>query len=344
MPVSPAVADEYATTADGTPQDDSIPAEYAALVAALLALLAGALAPPAPGVPWPTWATAAMARLPGFRREVSRSLGHLDLLSRATRAITEVTGKAAAEAASDVRWRGELPAASTHRVNALIDALSASHARVETVLSQTFRRAVDAARAASGDPAVLVQRELDRLANAGITGFTDSAGRQWSLETYVETVVRSHIADAAFAAYAQVLAQAGVRFAWIMPARVGCTRCAPWAGKIISLDSTPAGTHTATDHLGRNRTVTTAGSFQDARTAGVFHPWCQHRLIPWTARQRRSWIPGPRIDRVARAESRYRHRTARAWDRRTRVALTPTAARHARGKAREWRGARKREV
>ena len=335
MPVSPAVADQYATTAEGEPTEDSIPAEYAALVAALLALLAGALAPPAAGVSWATWATVAMARLPGFQRDILARLSGLDVTGLATRAVAGVTATAAREAASDVRWDGALPGTSTYRVGLLVEALRASHARISTVLSQTYRRAVE--QAWSSSPAVLVQRELDALANAGITGYVDSAGRNWSLEHYVEVVVRSHLADAAFSAYTQVLTQAGVRFARVLPAGVGCKRCLPWAGRVVSIDSTPAGTYTATDHLGRSRVVAVAGSLQEARQAGVFHPWCQHRLSPWVARQRRSLIPVPRIDRVARAEARYRHRTARAWDRRTRVALTAQARQHAQTRARTWR-------
>lgn len=341
MPVSPAVADQYATTAEGEPTEDSIPAEYAALVAALLVLLAGALAPPAAGVSWATWATVALARLPGFQRDVLARLNGLDVTGLATRAVAGVTATAGREAAADVRWSGALPRTSTYRVGLLVEALRASHARIAAVLSQTYRRAVE--QAWSSSPAVLVQRELDALANAGITGFIDSAGRRWSLEHYVEVVVRSHLADAAFAAYMQVLAGAGVRFALVLPAGVGCKRCLPWAGRVVSLDSTPAGTYTATDHLGRSRVVAVTGSLQEARAAGVFHPWCQHRLSPWVARQRRSLIPVPRIDKVARAEARYRHRTARAWDRRTRVALTAQARQHAQTRARTWRRSRERQ-
>ena len=336
MPVSPAVADQYATTAEGEPTEDSIPAEYAAIVAALLLLLAGALAPPAAGVSWAVWATAAMAGLPRFRRDVTDRLNRLDLTGLATRAVAGVTATAAREAAADVRWSGAMPGVSTYRVSVLVEALRASHTRIATVLSQTYSRAVEQAWS-SGDPAVLIQRELDALANAGITGYVDSAGRNWSLEHYVEVTVRSQLADAAFETYTRVLQSAGVRFARVLPAGVGCKRCLPWAGRVVSIDSTPAGTYTATDHLGRSRVVAVAGSLQEARQAGVFHPWCQHRLSPWVARQRRSLIPVPRIDRVSRAEARYRHRTARAWDRRTRVALTAQARQHAQTRARTWR-------
>ena len=337
MPVSPAIADEYATTAEGEPESDSIPAEYAALVAALLLLLAGALAPPAPGVSLAAWASTAMAGLPRFRRDITDRLNRLDLTGLATRAVAGVTATAAREAAADVRWSGAMPGVSTRRVSLLVEALRASHARISTVLSQVYSRAVTRAAWSSGDPAVLIQRELDQLANAGITGYVDSAGRNWSLEHYVEVTVRSQLADAAFETYTRVLQSAGVRFARILPVGVGCKRCLPWAGRVVSLDQTSAGTYTATDHLGRSRVVTVAGSLQEARQAGVFHPWCQHRLSPWVARQRRSLIPIPRIDKVARAEARYRHRTARAWDRRTRVALTTQARRHAQARTRMWR-------
>ena len=352
MPVSPAVADPHTTDpATGDPQPGSIQAEYAALVALLLALLAEALAPPpVPPLPTFSWAAALWASLPRFRQRVvqevestARRVGPL-----AREAVADVVTVAVREASRDLGAQVATPDVDG-LVRGLMEALSGAHPRIVEVVTSAYRDAAQVVEAAEvapggrrggsgdagrGDPTPRVQRILDDLARRGVTGYVDAAGRRWNLETYVETTVRARLADAALGTYVSALQGAGVRFAQVGgPRGSGCQRaCRDWSGRWVSLDGTAPGTHTVRV-AGRRLRVRIKGSYGEAVAAGVWHPWCQHPLGPalsgTTDRSARS--------QVDRAASRYRGRVARAWDRRTRVALTPAARTAAVARSRAWR-------
>lgn len=339
MPVSSAVADPYTTTAEGDPQEGSVSAEYEALVAVLLALLVAYLAPK-PGVPVPEWAARVAARLPRFRtdvlRRVARTASRVE--AEAARGMRAVTDTAAAAAARDTRWRGPLPDVAEAQVRGLVEVLQAAHPRVVAVVEETYQRAVYAARAASGDPTVAVQRVLDDFAGRGVTGFVDRSGRRWNLETWVETTVRSHYADAALAAYLEVARRAGGRFVRVSFSPAPCPRCLPWQGTVLSVDGSPAGTY-----MVGGREVTVAGTLDEARAAGLLHPWCRHRVAAIVPGRSLRMAPGRLTAAVkaARAEARYRRRTARAWERRQTVALTTRARVSAESRVSRWRNNRR---
>jgi hypothetical protein len=337
MSLSPAVTDPYSTTGDGEPQPDSVPAVYAALIAGLLAVLAAHLAP-TPGVPIPSWATRVLGRLPRFRTEVQRALTELTvrLGPMVERDLTDIVERAAREAAADARWDGPLPDVSPVTVRAVLAVLTSSHQRIQAVMEDAFRAGVRAGQTATGDPTRDIQRVLDDLADRGITGYTDAAGRNWSLEHYVETAVRAQYAEVALNAYLDVCRAAGVRFARISVNHTLHKACRDWEGKTVSLDGSPAGIYWVASPAGRMVEVRCAGTLPESRAAGVWHPWCQHRLtavVPGGGRRSR---PSPSVDRVARAQRRYLSRTARAWRRRQRVALTPKAREQAQANAERW--------
>lgn len=337
MPLSPAVTDPYATQDDGTPQQDSIPAAYAALIAALLAVLAAYLAP-TPSVPVPTWATRVLGRLPRFRTEVRRALAELTvrLGPMVERDLTDIVERAAREAAQDARWDGPLPGVTPVTVRAVVDALTSSHRRIQAVMEDAFRAGVRAGQSATGDPTRDIQRVLDGLARRGIAGYTDAAGRNWSLEHYVETAIRARYAEAALAAYVGVSIDAGCRFASISRNLSGHVACRVWEGKNVSLDGSPAGIYWVPSPGGRMVEIQCAGTLEWSRAAGVWHPWCRHWLtavIPGGGRRARR---SPPTDHAVRAQRRYLSRTARAWRRRARVALTPKAREQAQAQVQRW--------
>ena len=337
MPLSPAVTDPYSTTEDGEPQPDSVPAAYAALIAGLLAVLAAYLAP-TPGVGTPVWATRTLALLPRFRTQVRWALAELaaGLTVTLARGIDDVVRRAGREAAADTRWGGPLPGVPAGTVRDVADALTASHLRIQAVLESTYRDAVNAGMSASGDPTHAIQHVLDELARRGITGYTDRAGRRWSLEHYVETTVRARFGEAALSSYLDVCRSSGVRFAQISINGSIHKACLVWEGLTVSLDGSPAGVYWVPSRAGRLVEVRCAGTLADSRAAGVWHPWCQHRLtavVPGGGRRSRR---SPSVDRVARAQRRYMARTARAWRRRQRVALTPQARDRAQANTERW--------
>lgn len=339
MPVSSAVADPYTTDGQGEPQPGTVPAEYKTLVAGLLALLAAHVAPK-PGVETSVWAAWVMARLPMFRAQIMARLRELELQVGVlvVETIASLVAKAAGEAARDVSWHGPLPGPDPDIARSLMDALRAAHVRIPVVLEDTARRAVDAGRRAVGDPTPDIQRVLDDLAGRGITGYTDRAGRRWNLETYVETVTRAHYAQAAMDTYLAVIGRAGVGIVQVSRNVTSCPRCAPWQGRNLSIDGSRAGEYQLRSPGGHVKTVVVAGTLQEAKDAGLLHPWCRHRLAPVMAGKSTRLGRGPNVDQVARARRRYTARTARAWQRRGKVAITPQARQTAATRARQWQG------
>lgn len=345
MPLSPAVTDPYSTDEAGEPQQDSVPAEYEALMAALLALLLLYLTP-TPGIPVPDWAQATLWRLPLFLRGVQQRLDRTTARVRAivSRDLAAVTARGGREAASDARWGGGLPVLDPDVVRDVVDALTASHRRVRVTLEDAFRRAVTAAQQAHPqDPVPAIQRVLDELAARGVTGFVDRAGRRWNLGTYVETTVRARYAEAALAAYVDVSRRAGARFASISVNGSIHMACRVWEGRNVSLDGSPAGVYEVSSPAGRQVRVVCAGTLEDSRAAGVWHPWCRHWLtavVPGGGRRTRRTSS---VDREARARRRYLARMARSWDRRQRVALTDTARARAAARHDRWVDARRQQ-
>jgi hypothetical protein len=221
--------------------------------------------------------------------------------------------------------------------------LRSVHLKVTVTMEDTYRAAIGEAMRTTGDPAVAVQRALDDLATKGVTGFVDKAGRHWSLETYVEVATRSAYSEAALDTYLGIIARAGYGLVTVSRNPTSCPKCLPWQGKVLSVDGRQAGVHEVTGPNGARRTVVVAGTLTEARAAGLLHPWCRHRLaalIPGRSARMGSTPGGGLAEKTARAERRYRSRTARAWNRRQRVALTPSAKLTAAVHARRWRGAR----
>lgn len=106
----------------------------------------------------------------------------------------------------------------------------------------------------------IAQRMLNRLADKGITGFTDKLGRNWDISSYVETATRTVTARAAVQGHIDRQTQSG-RDLVIVSSHGGCPICRPWEGKILSISGAPP--HT---------------SLETAIAAGLFHPNCKHTL------------------------------------------------------------------
>lgn len=99
----------------------------------------------------------------------------------------------------------------------------------------------------------------------GVRGFTDRGGRDWSLSAYVEMAVRTASARAYNDSHLQRMNALGVRYFTVPTHPSACPLCFPWQGRLLCDDATddPAAT-----------------KLQDAIAAGLFHPNCEHTLIP----------------------------------------------------------------
>lgn len=100
----------------------------------------------------------------------------------------------------------------------------------------------------------------------GITGFTDKAGRNWTLSAYVEMSVRTATQRAYNDAHLQVMKAAGINYFTVSDDGHPCPLCFPWQGKVL------------TDGFDTDGRMIADASIAEAIVSGLFHPNCKHIL------------------------------------------------------------------
>jgi hypothetical protein len=181
-------------------------------------------------------------------------------------------------------------------------------------------------------------RAVQRFLAEGITGFVDQASRRWTIGAYAEMAGRTSVARAYNDAGVWRMRQSGLNLGTITGSLDACKRCAPWIGKIVSLDGTPAGDATV-PHATLNQSVTVhvEGTLDEARAAGWGHPNDRCKVV--------SYAPGLAIPQAdfeyneraekQRAEQRRLERELRAARRREVSAMNDTDRRKAAGAVRD---------
>ena len=165
---------------------------------------------------------------------------------------------------------------------------------------------------------------LDLFAGHGVTGFVDSAGKQWALASYAEMACRTAAHNAARqGVFDAVLAQ-GRDLVIISGSPSCCDMCAPWEGQVLSLDGATPGYPT----------------LAEAEGDGLFHPSCAHSADPYieglTRRSATQYGDPERY--AAQQQQRYLERGVRGWKMRQAGALDDLAAAKAKAHVREWQG------
>ncbi|WP_076260859.1 phage minor capsid protein [Intrasporangium flavum] len=216
--------------------------------------------------------------------------------------------------------------------------------RVTRFGDDAYRAAV--ARAAESEimhgiaPAAAQRGAWDELTSQGITGFQDSRGRRWNLASYVEMATRTAVQRAYNEAHEARMAAAGISFFTVAPHAHPCPLCRPWEGRVLS-SRYPSGETTTQSALSDVMvTFEVAGTVDQARAAGLFHPNCTHTLVPY--------LPGvtrmpPAPDWTSADERAYRdaqrlrtfERAVRAAKQREQAALTPSDRARARADVRK---------
>jgi Phage minor capsid protein 2 len=150
-------------------------------------------------------------------------------------------------------------------------------------VADAHQAAVRAAMAEKMSRLKQAQRVMDDLASQGITGFTDKAGRNWSLSAYAEMATRTAQSRLILQNQLKLMGPAGVDLVIVdNPAmEAPCPRCRPYEGRVLALTGPGTGTSTITDASGVQRTEQVAGTLADAVAAGLLHPNCRHSLLPW---------------------------------------------------------------
>lgn len=228
-------------------------------------------------------------------------------------------------------------------VGRLTGALAETHVQILRHADDAYRQVVAAMapRALMGtDTLRAVQRSTwDELVSRGITGFVDKSGRPWNLATYVEMACRATTAQAMTQASLDGYGAAGLDLIIVSDAPEECERCRPWEGQVLERNG-PDGRHQVQREHGIEDghmvTVDVAGSFPEARAAGLLHPNCRHRVkafIPGVTKRYRN-TEDPEGD-ANRQELRKLERNVRKAKAKEAGALGPEEKRAAAAKVRD---------
>lgn len=178
-------------------------------------------------------------------------------------------------------------------------------------------------------------RAVEQFLSEGVGGFVDSAGRTWRIGTYSEMATRTAVARAWRGANEAAQLEAGLNLCTIAIGASACRSCAENAGKVFSLDGTPAGTYLlphATE--ARAAQVVIAGTIEQARAGRHFTgPNCRCVQLAYFVGlpipEGKAWDPAAE---AARDRLRYLERKVRKWKRREAASLSDVGAAAARRK------------
>jgi hypothetical protein len=294
------------------------------------------------GIEYEGWAELKLAEVQALNREIKAQVkslgGNFENLGKAVegayqsgsaQAIGELGTTQIANIAADVT------ALDRYRIRTLIgaatDSLRATHLRILRTAQDAYRTIVTEAAAqvvtgtASKWPAV--QAGLNRFADQGITGFVDSAGKRWSLQSYTEMAVRTATTQASVEGHVNRLSANGFDLVRISDHAEECPLCRPFEGQVFSSEGKTPGYPT----------------LESARAAGLFHPNCGHSVgiyIEGVSKPRQTEA-NPQLYEE-RQQQRSNERQIRKWKNRQAVAGDPESKAQAAAKVKEWQ-ARQRE-
>ncbi len=103
---------------------------------------------------------------------------------------------------------------------------------------------------------------VQNLKDNGITALQDKAGKNWQFENYARMLVRTKGAEARNQGLANRMLTSGYDLVQVSNHRTDHPACAAWEGRILSLTGNTPGYPT----------------LQQAITAGLFHPNCEHAI------------------------------------------------------------------
>jgi hypothetical protein len=305
------------------------------------------------GINGPDWATLRLAEIQLLQRRIASGLQRAtpDILNRVQSIVHDAYNHGQALAVVDIQDAGLTFSAAPDPL-LVVDRL-ASDARLNVqyalslapdMLTNVYRQAVQAgaAEVLGGQVTRLqaAQHVLDQLGARGITGYRDRAGRNWSLESYVEMAVRTAAGNAAVQGHADTLAASGVDLVIVSDAPRECPLCRPWERRVLSLSGQVGRIIEPNALSGSPTVVDVAGTLEEARAAGLQHPNCRHTISMYTVGVTKHGNATAEPDRYdAGQRQREMERNIRAWKRRQALALDNETARRAATKVRDWQAA-----
>lgn len=341
MPVSPDMAEDLAA---------AIAQLYEQAELALLDKITTALAE---GLDSPMWAELRLAAIGNLRAAIEDIIAALQANATPAihQAVADAYNRGAAAAVVELGALAPTVAAipsGTHAVDRLAAAIVREtgpvHMRMLRQSMDVYRQVIARATAepllANTTRRQAAQRALSTFADRGITGFVDRSGRAWNMTSYVEMATRSALGRAAVDAHTERLGAAGIELVVISDSPEECPRCRPWEGKVLRRDGASGADEVEMEHAtedGQMVTVRVAGSLEEARAAGLFHPNCRHNVsiyLPGVTRPRPK--PPNRATYEQTQRQRYFERQVRMWKRKAATAVDDKARARAAAGVREY--------
>lgn len=316
---------------------------YGDATASMIRLVAKRLAS---GIVGDDWATRKLLEMLRLRADADAVVAQLQgvVADAVTDAIEQAAAQGARTAATELALTAPLstatnPAAVEALARATVGALEDTHLQIVRQTLDVYRDSIEAGRVVTGTATrrQAAQLALDKFAHRGVTGFVDSAGKRWGLESYAEMATRTSSGQAMVQGSIDQYQADGKNFVIVSDAPQECSLCRPFEGKGLSLDGTGVGTT-----VGGIRIVDT---LRGATSKGLHHPNCRHRVSPIIPglTKRMTHTSDPAGDQ-ARREQRRLERGVREWKRVEAAALDDQARAKAKAKVREWQGRLKTHV
>lgn len=337
MPVSQRLAEQLAhETAD----------LYLAAERDILARIARSLSE---GLDAPDWAERKLAELQLLRAHTERTISGVERLmpGMVDKAIRTAWNRGSAIAAADLArllggvvedYVDVIPGrrALDALVRETVGMLGSTHPRILRVTLDAYR---DVVAKTSGQVLLgtmtrrdVAQRVLNEFAKRGVTGFIDKAGRSWDLASYTEMATRTTVGQSYLEGHFDRLREYDVDLVVVSDNPEECDLCRPWEGRVLSLSGATAGV--IPGHDGRERV---AGSVEQARAAGLWHPNCSHVVSAFAPGETRSFTDTANPQGYEdRQQLRYLERQTRAWKRREAAALSPEERQRAAARVRDY--------
>lgn len=229
-------------------------------------------------------------------------------------------------------------------VTALASTGSTVLRNVEDVYRDVMSTVVSRQLASGATKEAMLQQALNRFADRGVFAFQDRAGRKWSLDTYVDMALRTGANRASNEGRIVGYKEAGVQLVRVSSHRGSAPQCAPYQGKLLSLDGM-TGPRQMETFKGTTITVNVVDTLDGAIKEGYHHPNCKHVDMPYIpGTEAPPMAPYDEADHDTEQRQRAIERHIRRWKRREAVATTPNEAAYSRMKVRTWQAQQRQHI
>jgi len=128
----------------------------------------------------------------------------------------------------------------------------------------------------SGETKKTIANNIAGELKQGFITLKDKAGKNWKIETYADMLAQTKMTEATNQGLKNQLLQEDYDLVQVTSHGTKCDLCIPWEFEILSIS-------------GKSKKYK---SVSEAEGAGLFHPRCQHRLVPYHesfAKESKQW-------------------------------------------------------